>query len=413
MLQILALSMLLETGRHRPSPSALPASAQADSTPEAHVGKGYELEKDERFTNAAAEFEAALALDPSLPRARYQLGVCYFALGRDDDARLEFLQLESVAHDDPSVIYFLGRLDLADRDFDAAIRRLSRIVEQPPFPDTAYYLGSAYLEQGDLVKAERWLKAAERANQQDFRIPDHLGRVYQREGRARDATQAYTRAAGLRQQYNQAAADGMACSRDLESESARGETTEACDKLFQPNDPDRLSFLGMIYGRHGRYAEAASPLERAAELDPDSYEIDHNLGLTYFRLERYREALAPLERAVTLRPDFFESNALLGATLFMLKQDPRAYEVLRHAHELNPDDSDTAELLFKTASLLAMKSYDAKNYADTLKFLQQAEAVRPLDPRVHAQLADVYDRVGDRRQADAEKQIATRLEKAR
>lgn len=44
--------------------------APAD-TAEAHLGKGYEAEKDERYQVAAKEFQAALALNHGLIRARY------------------------------------------------------------------------------------------------------------------------------------------------------------------------------------------------------------------------------------------------------------------------------------------------------------------------------------------------------
>jgi hypothetical protein len=47
-----------------------------------HLGKGYELIKDERYREAAVEFQASLALQPGHIRARYQLAVCWFALGQ-------------------------------------------------------------------------------------------------------------------------------------------------------------------------------------------------------------------------------------------------------------------------------------------------------------------------------------------
>ena len=384
------------------------APRQDPTAVEAHVGKGYEFEKDQRFSNAAAEFEAALALDPRLSRARYQLAVCYFALGRHDDARREFVRLRAETHSHPSVIYFLGRLDLVDHNLDSAIHELQSVVADPPFPDTAYYLGSAYLDKGDLPSAEQWLKRAGPLNPRDFRIPDHLARIYQRQGHSAEAEREYTESAKLRGNYNQGAEDGVKCSRALESgeqEAAR----DVCAKLDQPNDPDRLTVLGMIYGRHGRYADAVEPLRRAAELDPDSYEIEHNLGLTYFRLQRYQEARGPLERAVALRPDFFDSNALLGATLFALEQDSAAYGVLDHAHRLNPDDVDTKQLLLQTATVLGTKSREAKNYVEALKYLQAAAQLNPQDPRVHVRLAIVYGETGDARRAEIEKQTAERL----
>ncbi len=163
----------------------------------------------------------------------------------------------------------------------------------------------------------------------------------------------------------------------------------------------------MIYGERGRYTEALEPLERAAKLDPDSYEIEHNLGLTYFRLKRYADARGPLGRAVALRPDFFDSNALLGATLFMLGHDSEAYRALDHTHRLNPEDRDSAELLFKTAMILGAKSYANKQYSEALKYVRAAEDLRPQDPQVHSRLAELYDLMGDPQQAQLERQGVT------
>lgn len=385
-------------------------SSQSQTAVQAHVGKGYEFEKDELFSKAAAEFEQALALapEPELSRVRYQLGVCYFALGREDDARREFVRVRSKTHNDPSVVYMIARLDLAEHHLDAAIRGFESIVAKPPFPDTAYYLGSAYLESSRLTDAGKWLKEAQPLNPRDFRIPDHLARVYQREGRSAEAEKQYALSAELRQNYNQAAAQAIECSQALEK-SAADTSPDSCAKLFQPDDADRLVLLGMIYGQHAHYDRAVQPLERAGALDPDSYEIEHNLGLTYFRLQRYSEARGPLERAVALRPDFFESNALLGATLFLLRQDSEAYRALEHAHQLNPADADTAELLFKAASVLGTKSYEAKDYRVALTYLRAARDLKPNDPLVHARLGEVYGRMGDAQQSKAERQMAQQL----
>ena len=394
--------VLVGVGLNQPVCARAP---QHQTSAEAHVGKGYEYEKDDRFTLAAGEFEAALTLDPNLPRARYQLGVCYYALGRNDDARREFERLRADTHDDPSVIYFLGRLDLTEHNVEGAISELQNIIVQPPFPDAAYYLGSAYLEKGDLADAEIWLKRAEPLNPSDFRVPDHLARLYQREGRPSEAEKEYVRSAELRHNYDEAAAEGIACSQEL-AKAAPDEAPEDCERLFRPDDPDRLTQLGMIYGKSGRYEQALGPLERAAKLDPDSYEIEHNLGLTYFRLKRFTEALKPLERAVGLRPDFFDSNALLGGTLFMVGQDSEAYRVLDHAHRLNPEDRDSAELLFKTAMILGAKSHANKQYSEALKYLRAAEDLRPEDPQVHVRLAELYDLMGDPQQAQLERRGA-------
>src|SRR6267378_4162445 len=157
-------------------------AAPADS-PDAHLGRAYEALRDDRYEIAAAEFRAALRLDPKLTlRARFPLAVALFEMKKPEEARREFEAVRREAGDHPNISYYLGRLDLEELHFESAIRNLNQAIAQPPFPDTAYYLGFAYFKQGDLSAAEKWLKEAAQLNPHDARVPYQLGLVYRQEG---------------------------------------------------------------------------------------------------------------------------------------------------------------------------------------------------------------------------------------
>ncbi len=133
-----ALTLIAACGARTASQEAPAAVPVAGDTPEAHLGKGYEALKQDMYEAAVTEFRAALQLDPSLVlRARFPLAVALFESHKPDEARRE---LEAVRHevgDHPNVLYYLGRLDLDDRNFESAIRNLNRAAAKPPFPDTA------------------------------------------------------------------------------------------------------------------------------------------------------------------------------------------------------------------------------------------------------------------------------------
>jgi tetratricopeptide (TPR) repeat protein len=405
---LLALNWLVAPSSAKPQEKT---GANPASTAAAHLGKGYELVKDERYREAAAEFQAALALQPSHVRARYQLAVCWFALLKLPEARTEFERVRQEAGEDAQVVYYLGRIDLLEGDTESAIRKLRNIAARPPFTDTAYYLGSAYLQKGNLQEAEKWLRTAAAANPRDYRVRDHLARVYQKQGHRAKAESEYNLASQLRTSADAATRAAVVCGQELESHGL-SEASETCRQLLDSRDPDKLTTLGLLYGRHGFFAEALEPLEQAARLDPDSSEIQHDLGLTYFRLRRYKEARAPLEKAVAIRPDFFGSCALLGATLYSLGEHELSYTALRHAHQLNPQDEDTASLLFSDAVVLAQSEFKDKEYEKCLAHLQVAAELRSADPQVHWRLADVYGLLGRRAEADRERADAERLGKA-
>jgi tetratricopeptide (TPR) repeat protein len=365
----------------------------AENGAEAHVGKGYEFVQQERYKDAAIEFQAALAIDPGLVRARYQLAVSLFALGERDESQRQFERVREETADDENVLYYLGRLHLLVGENGAAIQIFRKIATNPPFPDTSFYLGCAYLAKGNVREAISALEHAEAKAPRDFRIPYRLARAYQQSGRTTEAEKEFQRSSALREGYNDAARESGECSDALRSQLI-AEARRVCERMADPNDPDKLTSLGIIYGEHGAYDEAIAPLEKAAKLDPESFEIFHNLGLSYFRLRRYTEARAALEKAVSLRPDFFGSNALLGAVLFALKEDEFAYPVLVHANELEPGNRDTAGLLFKVAMLLAQDRFRAKDYTRCAEYLQKASETQPSNASVHRRLAEVYNLLG-------------------
>ena len=175
----------------RPSPAAV----------EEHLAAGHEAFKNHRFEQAEREFRAALSLDPRLTvRARFPLAVVLFELQARDESRRQFEAVRSETGDDPNVNYYLGRLDLMEGHIDTAIHNLTLAAAKPPFPDTAYYLGYAYLKAKDLASAERWLKTAADLAPRDARVHERLGLLYQSMGRKEDAEKAFATASELHRQ---------------------------------------------------------------------------------------------------------------------------------------------------------------------------------------------------------------------
>jgi tetratricopeptide (TPR) repeat protein len=384
-------------------------TSNATETTEFHLGRGHEALKYNRYQEAVNEFRAALALDPTLVvRARFPLAVALFSVQEREQARQEFEKVRAETGDDPNLAYYLGRLDMMEGNFDSAIKNLTLAATDPPFPDTAYYLGYAYFKKGDNVAAEKWLRKAAALSPRDFRVYERLGLLYRAMGRKEEAVKAFAVSTELHKGDVEATQVALECSQALDGRSLE-EMRAICDKLDDPHDLSKLVTLGTIYGQHGNFTEALGPFQQAARLDPESYEMQYNLGLTLFRLKRYAEARAPLEKAAQLRPDMFEMNAPLGAVLFMLGDDLAAYPVLDRAHQLAPENADIIELLFKTAVSLAAKDANKKQYAAALPYMLKACEVQPADAEAHRRLAELYSLTGDEAKAAQEREQAERL----
>src|SRR4029077_20997409 len=67
---------------------ALPEPPAAGDTPEAHLGRGYDALKEDKYETAVSEFRSALQLDPTLVlRARFPLAVALFESHKAGEAR--------------------------------------------------------------------------------------------------------------------------------------------------------------------------------------------------------------------------------------------------------------------------------------------------------------------------------------
>jgi len=391
------------------SPAA--QSVPADS-PDAHLGRAYDALRDDRYEVAAAEFRAALKLDPKLTlRARFPLAVALFEMKKPEEARRELEAVRREAGDHPNISYYLGRLDLDELHYESAIRNLNQAIAQPPFPDTAYYLGFAYFKQGDLAAAEEWLKEAAKLNPHDARVQYQLGIVYRKQGREQEAKQAMALSGEQRQRDSSQSQLRLECAQKLD-QGPREEAHAVCEQLYDPDDAEKLTELGTIYGQHGDVEAALKPLRRAAELAPQSPQMQYNLALAYYQLNQFEEARTPLSNAVTRWPDIFQLAALYGAVLSKLGEDLPAYQALQHAHQLNAQDSATADLLYLTTLALARKAQSARQYPEALRYFQEAAKLKPQEPAPHRGLADVYKLTGRSAQAITEQQEADRLASA-
>lgn len=381
------------------------------ATADTHLGKGYEALKQDRYEEAIQEFRTALAADPSLVlRARFPLAVALFESHKTDEARQEFNTVHREVGDHPNVLYYLGRLDLDNLDFASAIKNLTQAVAKPPFPDTAYYLGYAYFKQGDLPNAEKWLKEAARLAPRDSRIPYQLGFVYRKEGLEEKAKKSMALSQQLKQRDADESRIKTECGEKLE-QGSREQARAICDQLYDQDNAEKLTALGTIYGQHGDLEAALKPLKRAAELAPQSPQMQYNLALIYFQLGQFENARKPLAEAIKRWPDLFQLNSLYGAVLIKLGELAPAYETLRHARELNPQDAGTAELLYAITLDLAQQNQGARQYSESLRYLEEAAKLKPQEAEPHRRMAGVYTRTGRPAEAKTEQERADQLAK--
>src|SRR5438874_11080740 len=85
----------------------------------AHLGRGAELMRSERYQEAAKQFEEALNEDANLDQARLNLAICDFELRDYTTARRLFSSLIGSNDQAREATYYLGRIDLLDDHLDS------------------------------------------------------------------------------------------------------------------------------------------------------------------------------------------------------------------------------------------------------------------------------------------------------
>ncbi len=333
MRSVLAACIVLLAGT---SGAAAQPPARADAA--SHVGKAVRLMQDRLFSDAAGEFEQALAIDPDNDPVRIEYATCLFAQERNDEARKQFEIERQRLGEWPGLNYYLGRLDLRANDFTSAIKRLAPLESNPALSNVSLYLGLAYLSAGQQARALECLERAARNNPRDPEVHYRLARVYSMAGRAGDANREYKLYRDGRESQRIAEQNVRECLEAL-SKQPLAQARMVCQRIADPNDPQRLTLLGQLYSESGAFSDAVEPLQQAVKLQPESFEAWQSLGLCLFRLRRYQEALPPLRKAVGLNPQYFGALTLLASTLHALGDDAAALPVLEQAHNLNPDDA--------------------------------------------------------------------------
>jgi tetratricopeptide (TPR) repeat protein len=280
---------------------------QAPGVPEVHANLGLAYYSQNLVSEAAAEFQKALSLNPKFPRAGWMLGLCNVELGRSE-AAVKLLEPAWSHPPDEQAARLIG-LDLL---------RAYQGVHQ---------YGKAATLGEDLLR--RYPKDAEIVYQVS-RL--HAGRSYQ-----------------LMKELMQTAPDSYwvhdANAQVHESlqryDLAQQEYRKAIE--LNPNAPGAHYGLGRAILGESKDAqsidEAAREFERELAVSPENASAEFELGEIARERGQFEIAREHFSKAVRYTPDFFEAQ--VGLARLLLKQgSPReAIPHLEQAARLEPRDT--------------------------------------------------------------------------
>ncbi|HEX9303303.1 MAG TPA: tetratricopeptide repeat protein [Thermoanaerobaculia bacterium] len=282
-----------------------PARKLDDRVPEVHTTLGQVLALTGKPAEAAAEFEQALAQQPSSIDALLGLAAAYLAAGRIDDARNVY---QRAAAEQPnywavynhfgSFYYRLGR-------YPEAIAMFEQAVRHRPESSRAYNnLGAAYFKSDRFAGAR---KAFERSIQIEPNAGAYsgLGNVEYFVGNYRSAAAAFEQAAKLvpGNYVNWAnLADAYRWTPELKSRSVS--TYESAARLAEselklnPKSAYVHATLATCYAKTGKVAAAHDHLDRALELEPANPDLFLYAAIVANLAGRSDDAIGWIRKAV-------------------------------------------------------------------------------------------------------------------
>jgi tetratricopeptide (TPR) repeat protein len=242
----------------------------------AHTNLGFYLERSGQAAAAAAEYRAAIALQPDLPGLYNNLGTALAEVaGRLNEAVAAFQEALKRQPDFAEAHYNLGdawiklpgRLNEAIAEYQEAIRW------RPGFADAHYKLGGAWMSvPGRAAEAAKEFQASLRLRPDFPDAHNSLGGVWMNEpGREDEAIAEFQAAVRLKPDFVAARYNLGNALTNTPGRASEGVAQFEAALRFQPNLAAlHLGLAIALLHTPGRTPEAVSHLETALRLEPDN-----------------------------------------------------------------------------------------------------------------------------------------------
>lgn len=395
-----------------------------------HIYLGRAYSQAGYAAEAAAEFQRALAMNPKVRGAHYQLALSYL---RDDEAAgydkaiPEFRAELALNPDDFFSHYMLGYIATKQSRWDEAEKELVRATTlNPKYLEAQLALADTYNATRRPREAETPLrKALEIAGgatgREIARAHYLLGRVLlaqpdkQDEGKRELAIAAEmqkhsgtvltadARSMGAGSVLREEVSAEAPAERSESEAGTQGPESHAADQL-RATIADAYNNLGAIAGNAHDFAAAATYFRRARQWNSEVPGLDYNLGMALFSSNQFRDAAPLLKGYLTSNADDVAARGALGFSLFRIEDYAGVVQALRLIQD---QMGQTPKLAFVYAASLARTGA----YDEGVRRLKLLEAANRTSPEIHYELSLAYQHMGRAEEAIREMQLYQKLKK--
>ena len=296
----------------------------------------------------------------------------------------------------------LGIIQTNQHDFPGATASLQKALRlNPRSTKTHNNLGNVYLAQQQNQLAESEFRTVLRINPANSEANYNLGVLLVMKGSAESAIPYFehVRPSTSAAQFNLV----RAYFQTRRTADALRTATELSEK--NKNDVQVHFSLGILLASENQYNPAQMELQKADALQPETFEILHNLGQVLLRNSENAKAQVILSRALKLKPESPETMYLLAQAHTNQSRPLDALDLLVRAHKLAPQNTD---IIF----LMAQVSMSQNFYEDAIPLLESGLQIAPQRADLLAALGESYFMAGKVEKAIEEFQKLLELDKS-
>jgi tetratricopeptide (TPR) repeat protein len=140
------------------------------------------------YDQAINAFHQVLASDPSFPKVHYNIALVDIHANKWSDAATELNAELAIRADDPDAMYDLGFVDMQESKNDDAMKLFEEVIaKHPDYANAQYQIGKMLLDRGQFQMAVPHLEAAVHLSPDKDYMHYQLQKVYRDIGRNADA----------------------------------------------------------------------------------------------------------------------------------------------------------------------------------------------------------------------------------
>ncbi len=299
--------------------------------------EGVESYNTGHYERAMELINEAAGLHPEYADVRFKLGLSMLRHGEHEQARVQLLEALRINEEYTEARFYLGISYLDERLYREGLPHFEQaVLEKPGYADLHCYLGSTYFCLGELKKARAVLEKALKISPGYAKARYYYGLLLYAMGEKKDAVEYLS--GGIHGLGKPGVANVNLALVHLK-EGNLEEAMQVLKEVLEEGGEraDVLYFLGEVYMRMDRPAEAEDLFRRSIEINPSFLRAREKLAVLMVRREDYGGAEEILGKNGEKFADIYK---IMGDIKYFRGELDNAEDLYRRSLDVNSEYSE-------------------------------------------------------------------------